>query len=103
NRAEQEHARVMQSLQSLERYRSIKAQAMTATKAALNSYDGPELSASEARMLEMKYHPAEKSSSSDIENHINKGLQERTEAMDEHFAVMKELMSASNYTGADYD
>lgn len=97
NRAEQEHARVMQARHSLEEYLSIKNRAITATQMALEQYDGPELSASEARMLEHHYRFTKENQPINVEEHVNKGVKERTEAMDEHLALMQQLMSATNY------
>lgn len=97
NKAEQEHLRVMQALRSLERNTAIKEQAVRKTQEALAQYDGPDLTASEARMLEQTYRLTKNSSPISVEDHVNKGVKERTEAMDAHFAMMQQLMSATNY------
>ncbi|MFC3626900.1 hypothetical protein ACFOKJ_12290 [Vogesella amnigena] len=98
NRAEQEHVRVMQALRSLEEYQSIKNRAIAATQMALDQYDGPELSASEARMLEHRYRFTQKNQPINVEDRVNKGVKERTEDMEEHFHMMQQLMSATNYS-----
>ena len=103
NRAEQEHARVMQALRSLEEYQSIKNQAIAATQMALTQYDGPELSASEARMLEHSYRFTQKGQPINVEDHVSKGVKARTEGMEEHFQMMQQLMSATNYGEAGHD
>lgn len=102
NKAEQEHIRVMQALRSLEQCTAIKEQAIRKTREALAQYDGPDLTASEARMLEHRYRFTQDRQPMNVEDHVSKGVKERTEAMGSHFEMMQQLMWATNY-GEDHN
>lgn len=102
NKAEQEHIRVMQALRSLEQCTAIKEQAIRKTREALAQYAGPDLTASEARMLEHRYRFTQDRQPMNVEDHVSKGVKERTEAMGSHFEMMQQLMWATNY-GEDHN